>query len=172
MSICEENFLKPPSFATGASRSNAERAEFVGDALHSLGHLRLRVHGESMLPTLWPDDVVEISACSLEELRPGEIVLARREGRLFLHRLVRSTAADSFRLRGDSVPQADPVYHREALLGRMDNHAGAKPAFPSVTLSRALGLFLCYCGIARRVALKLRRHFKRFVNELQTLEAS
>ena len=41
-----------------------------------------------MLPALWPGDVVEIASCSLEDVRPGEIVLARREGRLFLHRLV------------------------------------------------------------------------------------
>ena len=76
-----------------------------------------------MLPALWPGDVVEIASCSLEDLRLGEIVLAQREGRLFLHRLVgRFTdpgTLNGFLLRGDSMPGLDPQFPIEALLGRL-----------------------------------------------------
>src|SRR5271157_6211990 len=107
--------------ATNAAHSSwsAERSALLADVLHR-GHglrqgVRLRVHGESMLPALWPGDVVEIASCSLEDVRPGEIVLARREGRLFLHRLVRRCLVapgtpNGFLLRGDSMPGSDPQF--------------------------------------------------------------
>ena len=63
----------------------APRRSFAGSA---------QVHGESMLPALWPGDVVEIESCSLEDIRPGEIVLAQRDGRLFLHRFVAALHAE------------------------------------------------------------------------------
>ena len=84
-----------------------------------LCELRLRVHGESMLPTLWPGDLVEIANCSPEELRTGEIVLAMREGRFFLHRLVAPCTSNGFLLRGDSMPGPDPLFPPEALVGRI-----------------------------------------------------
>jgi len=74
--------------STARLRWSAAGSALVADALRGRGSLRLRVHGESMLPTLWPGEVVEIEGCPPEEVRPGEIVLARRDGRLFLHRLV------------------------------------------------------------------------------------
>ena len=134
-----------------------------------------------MLPALWPGDVVEIASCSLEDLRPGEIVLAQRDGCVFLHRLVgRFTdpgAPNGFLLRGDSMPGPDPQFPIEALLGRLARkvgesaddgravHAAAlRPGFRanglSVKWSRALGILLCYCGLARRLALKLHRRRK------------
>ena len=88
-----EDFLmmEDPAIAPCSSWS-AEGSALVADALRRSGRLRqivrLRVHGESMLPALWPGDVVEIASCSPEDVRPGEIVLALRDGRLFLHRFV------------------------------------------------------------------------------------
>jgi hypothetical protein len=121
-----------------------------------------------MLPALWPGDVVEIESCSLEDVRPGEIVLARRDDRLFLHRLVAPNTPNGFLLRGDSVPGPDPLFPSQALLGRLVRRAdtgrdGSPPALRpgfgaewfGVRWSRAVGMLLCHCGIARRLALKL-----------------
>lgn len=83
------------------------------------GRVRLRVYGQSMLPALWPGDVVEIESCALENVQPGEIVLAQRDGRLFLHRFLAPCPPNGFLLRGDSMPGPDPQYFREALLGRL-----------------------------------------------------
>ncbi len=147
---------------TARSNGNAERSALMADALRLSGRLRLQVHGESMLPTLWPGDVVEIASCSLEDLRPGEIVLARRDGRLFLHRLVSTCKPDGFLLRGDSLPGSDPQFPAEALLGRLASKADEQRGVSGFGVkwfgarwSRALGMVLCHCGVARRLALKL-----------------
>jgi len=143
--------------STAHSTGNAERSALVAEALRLSGRLRLQVHGESMLPALWPGDVVEIASCSIEDVRPGEIVLARRDGRLFLHRLVSTCKPDGFLLRGDSMPGSDPHFPVEALLGRLVSKADERRGVSGfrVQWSRALGTVLCHCGVARRLALKL-----------------
>jgi hypothetical protein len=96
------------------------KQELMLDVLLRLGRCRLRVSGTSMLPTLWPGDVVSIESRRLSELRAGDIVLYERRGRFFLHRLV-ALPAERFpgRLvtRGDSMPQADPAVRVESVLG-------------------------------------------------------
>jgi hypothetical protein len=157
---------------------SAERSALAADALRRSGHLRLQVHGESMLPALWPDDVVEIASCSLEDVRPGEIVLARRDGRLFLHRLVAPYTPNGFLLRGDSMPGPDPLFPPEALLGRLVGGAdeGGAVSVParrlgfSASCFRAVGVLLCHCSVARRLALKLHRHWKSAPREFSVSE--
>lgn len=126
------------------------------ESLRHSGRLRLQVHGESMLPALWPGDVVEIASCPPEDVRHGEIVLALRDNRFFLHRFVAPCKPGGFLLRGDSMPGSDPQFPPEALLGRLVGNANQ--AFGTtrfgVKCSRALGLLLCHCSLARRVALK------------------
>jgi hypothetical protein len=136
------------------SNWSAERSALVADALHRSGYLRLRVRGESMLPALWPGDVVEIASCSLEDIQPGEIVLALRDGRLFLHRFVSATP-NAFQLCGDSMPGADPWFAPEELLGRFVGTHPRERMIPEGAVSRAVGLLFCYSGMARRLALKL-----------------
>lgn len=155
--------------ATNAVTSiwSAERSALLADILRRSGSLpqgvRLRVYGESMLPALWPGDVVEITSCSLEDVRPGEIVLALRDGRLFLHRFVARCTPETFLLRGDSMSHADPLYPSEALLGRLVRgtdsgqpiSADALRSALGAKCSRAVGMLLCHCDVARRLALKI-----------------
>jgi hypothetical protein len=133
----------------------------AADTLRRGGHLRLEVRGESMLPALWPGDVVEIAGCSLRETRRGDIVLACREGRFFLHRLLTSFEADGFLARGDSMPRPDPRYLTGAFLGRLVRVFRAGRAIsvpvPSRPWFRALGMLFCYCDWARHLALKFHR---------------
>jgi hypothetical protein len=125
MPVFKKNLLmlEDVSNAPGSSWS-AERSALAAVALQKSGYLRLRVHGESMLPAIWPGHVIEIASCSLADVRPGEIVLAQRDGRLFLHRFVRSrfdarVSAVEFLLRGDSMPDCDPPFPAHSLLGRL-----------------------------------------------------
>jgi hypothetical protein len=114
-----------------------------------------------MLPALWPGDEVEIARCSLADVHPGEIVLAFREGRFFLHRFLARSGDSGFVARGDAMPNSDPVSPASTLLGRVvqvvrSGHA-ASPSSRLRPLDRALGLLFCYCGSARRVALGIHR---------------
>ena len=168
MSVLTKNFLMVEDTAIKPrSRWSAEGSALVAVALRrGVGSpqrtrqgVRLRVHGESMLPALWPGEVVEIASCSTKDVHPGEIVLALREGRLFLHRLIAPCTPNGFRLRGDSMPGCDPEYPPEALLGKVVRSGDEGRGFSSAILSRTLGILFCYSGVARRLALRL--HHRR-----------
>lgn len=144
----------------------AEVSALAADSLRESGRLRLQVRGESMLPILWPGDVIEISKCGVEDVCPGEIVLARRGGRFFLHRFVSRGDPGGFRLRGDAMPAADPQFPNEALLGRFagrlerkenrtENGELSPQTLPLSPWSWVAGQVLCHCGLIRRLALKL-----------------
>ncbi len=185
MSFLAKDFLTLED-ATSAPCSNwsAVRAALVADVLRRSGRLRVRllvrgvIYGESMLPTLWPGDVVQIESCSVEDVRPGEIVLARREDRLVVHRLVAPCTPNGFLLRGDCVPGPDPQYPPEALLGRLVRSAGDGRAASAAALrlglgvkwSRAVGMLFCHCGVARRLALELHSRRKASARELRNSE--
>jgi signal peptidase len=158
------------------SSGSAERSALVADALRRGGssplRVRLKVHGESMLPALWPGDMVEIANCSPEELRTGEIVLAMREGRFFLHRLVAPCTPNGFLLRGDSMPGPDPLFPPEALVGRLVGNGVVSlgTTWFGKTWSRALGMLFCHFSLVRRVALRLHLHRKVSAHEFRNLE--
>ena len=159
----------------GTAAWHAERSALAAVSLRDSGRLRLQLRGESMLPTLWPGDVVEIASCPVDDVRPGEIVLAFRAGRFFLHRFV-TRKPDGFLLRGDAMPGSDPQFPNDALLGRLVGRMESvqrqapgeirsegrnkvrvrvRPLLPLRPWSWAIGQLFCHCGPARRLALKL-----------------
>ena len=174
--------------ALSAARTAALIA-LAAESLRRSGRLRLQVRGQSMLPTLWPDDVVEITSCSVDDVRPGEIVLALRENRFFLHRFLARSQTNGFLLRGDSMRGPDPEFPKDALLGRLVSRAGQNqsraqrqahsdaltqthPILPLRPWSRAIGQLLCHCGLARRVVLKLHDRRQREGREMQNAKSA
>jgi hypothetical protein len=155
MPVLAQNFLMLDSDAS------ALRSTLLADVLRECGPsrriVRVRVYGESMLPALWPGDLVEIESCLLNDVRPGDIVLALRDDRFFLHRLVAVRGTDGFLLRGDSVPRPDPLFPASSLLGRLTTRNTGRRSGPGfgAKWSRAVGLIFCYCAVARRMALTL-----------------
>ena len=171
MQLLKKDFLTAEKSASMPwSRWSAEGAALVAEGLRHGSNVRLRVHGESMLPALWPGDVVEIEGCSVSDLRPGEIVLALREGRLFLHRLIAPCKPDGFQLRGDSVPRSDPDYPPEALLGRLVSGIDEQRDFSASVLIYALGRLFSRCGLAQRLALKFHSRRTAPANALPTFK--
>ncbi len=134
-----------------------QREALAVDALRHTGRLRLQVRGQSMLPALWPGDVAEIAACSLRDVRRRDIVLTFREGRFFLHRFLALRKHDGFMARGDSMPNPDPAFSADELLGKLVAvvRSGQIISAPVRPWSRVVGMLFCYCSFARRVALKL-----------------
>ena len=124
-----------------------------------------------LLPSVWPGDTVEVGEYPLQQLRRGDIVLAIRDGRLFLHRFVRHWADGGFVLRGDSMTKADRPYLPDAFLGRMVRDEGRSPMLAALwrLCCRAVGLVIAHVGIARRIAMRLHGWWTRGAEKEDTL---
>jgi signal peptidase len=101
---------------------HALECELVGEVLTSSRSLRLRVTGWSMLPAISPDDTLVIEPASSESVGQGDIVLFRRDGRLFAHRVPgKSGSASDFQIvsQGDGMANPDPPVSSSQLLGKV-----------------------------------------------------
>jgi signal peptidase I len=101
---------------------DAANAKFslIVEALRTHGSCSFRVSGTSMLPTLWPGELVLIERKPLAEIASGDIVLYQRDGRFFLHRLENIRTHSTrvlIMIRGDAMPQQDPPVPADQLLG-------------------------------------------------------
>jgi hypothetical protein len=119
-----------------------------------------------MLPTLFPGDILTIKGEATAAIRAGDVVLFARQGRFFIHRVLRHQQKDSETLlltRGDAMPHADQPVSANELLGRIVSfQRGAHPAVAVPECSifrRMLGLLLAYSGGLR--SLVLRWHQRR-----------
>lgn len=100
------------------SESHAAKCELAAEVLRSSGEVRLQVTGWSMLPSIWPGDTLVVKQVDFPTVSKGEIVLFRRDRRLFAHRVVRSEASDIV-TRGDSMPAPDRPVEKGEILGRV-----------------------------------------------------
>src|SRR5215475_14796812 len=91
--------------------------ELVADVARRFGEVRLKVTGASMIPSIWPGDVITIRHIDAS-LQPGQIVLYSREGRLVAHRITR-VQGDLLSTRGDSLPCDDPPIHALDVVGQV-----------------------------------------------------
>jgi signal peptidase len=90
--------------APTVSDQQALACELAAEVLRSSGHLRLRLEGASMLPALWPGDILSVSSVGPADAVPGDIVVYKRGGRLVTHRVVEvrmsATRSPQFEVRG------------------------------------------------------------------------
>lgn len=84
------------------------------------GKVHLKVAGASMVPVLWPGDLVTVRSCDSSELQPGSIVVFRQNERLVVHRLMH-WAGDCVVARGDARPRFDQPVKAGEVLGRVDS---------------------------------------------------
>jgi signal peptidase len=130
------------------------------EILRKTGSLRLTAFGNSMLPALFPGDILTIEAASLAEIQTGDVVLFARRGRFFIHRNLRPLQRGSETLlltRGDAMPHPDEPVTANELLGRVVTfERGPRPAtVPRCSLLRRFaGLLLAYSSRLRSLALR------------------
>ena len=134
----------------------------VTELLRSGATVRLNVLGSSMLPSLWPGDVLTVQRAGHEEVDPGDILLIVRNGRPFVHRLLRKTGlpeCPELVLRGDAMPQDDPPAQTTQLLGKVfaieRNHRYVVPKRRAGPMSRLWALALCHWDLFRNLALRI-----------------
>ena len=92
--------------------------QLIADVVGSFGEVRVKVTGSSMIPAIWPGDVVVVHRSDGVELKPGEIVLSMREEKLVAHRIV-YICDDSVITRGDTLYSDDPPIGKSEIVGRV-----------------------------------------------------
>lgn len=135
----------------------------AAEMLRRRGTVQLKAWGTSMLPSVWPGDLLTIQSVAYDEVVPGDIVLVLRDNRFFVHRLIERRRGQDCILwitRGDAMPQSDPP--ASELLGRV---AGIHRANRSFVPSRQVPLL--YSGLAW-----MQRRSDRFRNLMLHIHAA
>jgi len=132
------------------------------EVLRSLGEARLPVTGASMLPAIWPGDVLEVRRQNVAEISPGQVVLLERQGHLVAHRVIEKVGGPGGTLlvtRGDRMRESDPPVPSEELLGRVTCVLrGRRRIVPRLTRGRRIASWvLGRSEFATRVVLHLAR---------------
>jgi hypothetical protein len=132
----------------------------AAEVLQTAGNFKLAAFGYSMLPTLWPGELLTIQAQSLDQVQPSEVVLFSREGRFFIHRVVRKLQIrPEARLitRGDALPSLDATVFPIEFLGKIVSvRRGDRdiPVPPCSRWRRSIGLALTFSVRLRSLALR------------------
>jgi len=131
----------------------------AAEVLRRFGQLRLRVTGASMLPAIWPGDVVTIHRVRLPDVSRGDLVLFFRGQRFLVHRVL-DVSHDSLLTRGDSVLGPDLPVSSDELLGRVVSITGAGRTRPPSRL-----------GVIGSLVARAARHSTLVCNVLLRLHA-
>jgi len=128
--------------------------------LRCAGEARLAVAGASMLPSIWPGDILELHRVSADDIFPSDIVVFARENRLVVHRVLElNRERDDVILitRGDRSPRADSPVSASEVLGRVRTiRRGSRTIIPRVTFwTRAASWILLRSELCTRLLLHL-----------------
>lgn len=149
-----------------AAHVQAACCDLVAEVVRGVGTATLKVTGSSMLPAILPGDVLKIRRHLPNELRPGQIILYTRNGRLIAHRII-SVSGNFLITRGDVLQSVDPPVRESEVIGSVDGilRNGQSVDARRTTRTRALAWMLresvlftkVYLHInARRVPFTLR----------------
>ena len=111
-----------PSMPSMSKTREDPKLDLVAEILRRRGSIRLKVLGTSMLPSLWPGDLLTIQGLAYDEAVPGDLVLVLRNNRFFVHRLIeRQRGRDClwWITKGDALRDCDPPAAASELLGRV-----------------------------------------------------
>jgi len=133
------------------------KLELATEVLRSGGAIRLQALGTSMLPSIWPCDVLSIEPAPGKDVVPGDIVLVVRDSRFFVHRLIEKRDC-KWITRGDSLPQNDPPLAEAQVLGKVSLiHRKTGDIVPSSRVSplgRTLA-WMCRWDLFRNLSLRI-----------------
>jgi hypothetical protein len=113
---------RPASAVPLATTIYDTRLDLAAEVLHRFGEVRFIAHGSSMIPSIYPGDLLTVRSDAATEARRGEIVFFLLGGRPFVHRVMRKWPERNriaFATRGDALPKEDPSVDASQLLGRV-----------------------------------------------------
>jgi hypothetical protein len=136
------------------------KLELAVEVLNSGGAIRLEALGTSMLPSIWPGDILTIEHRPGKEMVAGDIVLVARDRRFFVHRLI-AKHSSRWITRGDCLPQNDESVAEVQVLGKVsliDRKTAVLVPAPRVSpFARSLAWTLCRSDFLRRISLRAHR---------------
>ena len=160
MSSGQEELLSRP-----VTSLDTAAPDLLAHALQAVGSVCLRVRGGSMAPAIRPRDLLVVAGCRIDDLRPRDLVLFSRNGRLVVHRLIEvgiRAGRQVLVTRGDAIWTADAPVDAGDLLGRVVA-VGRRGVFRApaacTPLARARGLAASEYAALR---LRIRRAGERF----------
>lgn len=98
-------------------RDEAAR-DLTAEAVRRFGQVRLRVTGNSMIPCIWPGDILTVQSRPFAQLEPGKVVLCYSNRRYWAHRLV-SRVDEKVITRGDTHRFNDTAIAADHVLGEV-----------------------------------------------------
>lgn len=138
------------------------KIDFLAELLRRRYAIALKARGTSMLPSLWPGDVLTIQSIANGGAAAGDIVLILRDNRFFVHRLVGLRMVEGrlqWITRGDGMPHDDPPAADCELLGSVINVCrGNRNLVPRRQISSpqsAMAWMLCRSGRFRSLVLRI-----------------
>ena len=108
--------------AIGTKLAAAAKLELAAEVLTSGRPIWFKAWGTSMLPAIWPGDLVAVQQVSPENIAKGDIVLFVQEQRFYLHRVrhaLNCAGVREWTTRGDALLRDDPTVTTNDLLGRV-----------------------------------------------------
>lgn len=130
----------------------------VAEVARTHGEVRLKVTGTSMLPSIFPGDILTVRRQSPAKLRTGHIVLCYRNEGLVAHRLI-GKIGNGLITRGDSLLHHDQPFHEDQVLGQVVSVLrDGRVVDPSpIWWRRAAACVLRHSELCIRILLRLRR---------------
>lgn len=141
---------------------DAVKRQLAADMIRTFGELRLRVTGSSMLPSVFPGDILSVKRSEVTDISSGDMVLFERQGHLCAHYVVRkaSDRGQTYLVtRGHLLSCADPPVSPRELLGRVTSiERGRFHIDPQAALSihsRIIAIVLRRSVLATRLMLHM-----------------
>jgi ATP-binding cassette subfamily B protein len=101
---------------------NKQLLDFAETLLEDNHQLSFSMRGNSMYPTLKADDVGIVEKCSSADLKIGDIIVFKQNGKLIAHRLISIVVENGIYLlvaKGDKNLHKDQPFTVEALVGKV-----------------------------------------------------
>jgi len=114
----------PPIVSDAPVEERLARAlnALVRQGLEERGQVCLRLHGDSMWPTIPAGSVVDVQEISAADIRLGDVVVWQQGADLIAHRVVQKVRSDGtllLRTRGDNCTNCDHLLSPQEVLGRV-----------------------------------------------------
>ena len=141
-----------------AREQDAVKRDLTADVIRQFGEGQLKVTGTSMLPSVWPGDVITVRRRTAAALPLGQIILCYRNNPFIAHRLI-GKRDDCLITRGDSLSYEDPPFRDAEVLGEVISilRNGRPVASPSAWWLRVGSSMARHSELCTRIMLRLQR---------------